>query len=60
MRLLIADFGEEQNEVRYYADSDSLYFRLKRSPSPETREVSDGLNVDLDAAREVAGFDIDN
>ena len=60
MRLLIADFGEEQNEVRYYADSDSLYFGLKRSLGTETREVSDGLNLDLDAAGEVEGFDIDN
>ena len=26
----------------------------------ETREVSDGLNVDLDAAGDVVGFDIDH
>ena len=26
----------------------------------ETREVTDGLNVDLDASGEVVGFDIDH
>lgn len=46
--------------LRYYADTDSLYFGLKRRLGTETREVSDRLNVDLDAAGEVEGFDIDN
>ena len=44
----------------YYAETDSLYVELKRSPGTETREVSNGLNVDLDAAGDVVGFDIDN
>lgn len=46
--------------LRYYADTDRLYFGLKRSLGTGTREVSDRLNVDLDAAGEVEGFDIDN
>ena len=46
-------------KLHYYADHDSLYVELKRSPGTETREVSDGLNVDLDAEGEVVGFDID-
>ena len=58
MRLLVADLREEQMSLRYYADTDSRYFGLKRSPGTETREVSDRLNVDLDAAGEVEGFDI--
>ncbi len=36
-------------KLRYYADTDSLYVELKRSPGTETREASSGLNVDLDA-----------
>ena len=47
-------------KLHYYADTDSLYVELKPSPGTETREVSDGLNVDLDAAGDVVGFDIDN
>ena len=46
--------------LRYYADTDSLYIELKLGPSTETREVSDGLNVDLDAMGDVVGFDIDH
>ncbi|MCY4594343.1 MAG: DUF2283 domain-containing protein [Bryobacterales bacterium] len=47
-------------KLHYYADTDSLYVELKRSPGTETREVANGLNVDLDAAGDVVGFDIDN
>ena len=47
-------------KIHYYADTDSLYVELKLGPSTETREVSDGLNVDLDAAGDVVGFDIDH
>ena len=47
-------------KLYYYADTDSLYVELKGSPGTETREVSNGLNVDLDAAGDVVGFDIDN
>ncbi len=47
-------------KLHYYADTDSLYVEFKRSPGTETREVSNGLNVDLDAAGDVVGFDIDN
>ena len=46
-------------KLHYYADTDSLYVELKPGPGAETREVSDGLNVDLDAAGDVVGVDID-
>ncbi len=46
-------------KLRYYADTDSLYVECKPGPGTQTREVSDGLNVDLDAAGDVVGFDID-
>lgn len=47
-------------KLHYYADTDSLYVELKSGPGAETREVADGLNVDLDADGDVVGFDIDN
>lgn len=47
-------------KLYYYADTDSLYVELKDEPGIETREVADGLNVDVDASGEVVGFDIDH
>ncbi|MDE0176928.1 MAG: DUF2283 domain-containing protein [Defluviicoccus sp.] len=46
-------------KLHYYPDTDSLYIEFKPGPGAETREVSDGLNVDLDATGDVVGFDID-
>ena len=46
-------------KLHYYSETDSLYVEFKDGPGVETREVTDGLNVDLDAAGEVVGFDID-
>jgi uncharacterized protein YuzE len=50
----------EAVKLHYYADTDSLYIEFKPGPGAETREVADGLNVDLDANGDVVGFDIDN
>ena len=47
-------------KLHYYPETDSLYIELKSSPGTETREVAEGLVVDLDAKGEVVGFDIDN
>ena len=47
-------------KLHHYPETDSLYVELKSGPGAETREVADGLNVDLDAAGEVVGFDIDH
>ena len=46
--------------LHYYPETDSLYVEFKEGPGVETREITDGLNVDLDAAGEVVGFDIDH
>ncbi len=46
--------------LHYYPETDSLYVEFKEGPGVETREVTDGLNVDLDAAGQVVGFDIDH
>ncbi len=46
--------------LHYYPETDSLYVEFKDGPGVETREVTDGLNVDLDVGGEVVGFDIDH
>ena len=40
-------------------ETDSLYIELSEEPGVETREVSDGVNVDIDARGKLVGFDID-
>ena len=47
-------------KIRYFPDTDSLYIKFKDGPSAETREILDGLNIDVDAAGAVVGFDIDH
>lgn len=46
-------------KLHYYPETDSLYIELRDRPGAETREIADGLNVDLDDAGRVVGFDID-
>ena len=46
-------------KLSYYPETDSLYVELKAAPGVETREVSNGINVDLDAEGNAVGFDID-
>ncbi|MBV8472466.1 MAG: DUF2283 domain-containing protein [Hyphomicrobiales bacterium] len=46
-------------KLHYYPETDSLYIELKPDPGATTREVADGLTVDLDSNGEVIGFDID-
>ncbi|MEA2821473.1 MAG: hypothetical protein QOJ86_3477 [Bradyrhizobium sp.] len=47
-------------KLHYYPATDSLYIELKRAPGTQTREIVEGLNVDLDANGDVVGFDIDH
>ena len=47
-------------KLHYYPETDSLYIELKDTPGTETREIVQGLNVDLDAKGGVVGFDIDH
>ena len=39
---------------------DSLYIELQERPGVETREILDGLNIDVDASGQVVGLDIDH
>ena len=46
-------------KLHYYPETDSLYIELSEKPGVETREVSDGVNVDIDARGNLVRFDID-
>jgi uncharacterized protein YuzE len=46
-------------KINYYPETDSLYIDLSSRPSAESREVSDGVVLDYDAAGNLAGIDID-
>ncbi len=46
-------------KLHYYPETDSLYIELKPGAGVETKEIADGLLVDLDAAGEVVGFDLE-
>ena len=47
-------------KLHYYPETDSLYIELKDTPGTETREIVEGLVVDLDANGDVVGLDIDH
>ncbi len=47
-------------KLNYYADTDSLYIDLSERPSVESREITDGVVLDYDAAGNLVGIDIDN
>ncbi len=46
-------------KLHYYPETDSLYIELKNGPGVQTREIVEGLMVDLDEKGDVVGFDID-
>jgi uncharacterized protein YuzE len=47
-------------KLNYYSDTDSLYIDLSELPSVESREISEGVVLDYDAAGNLVGIDIDN
>ena len=47
-------------KMKYYKDTDSLYIDLSENISSESREVSEGIVLDYDAAGNLVGIDIDN
>ena len=47
-------------KIHDYPETDSLYIELRPQPGTEAREVAPGLILDLDAAGEVVGLDLDH
>ncbi len=46
-------------KINYYPETDSLYIDLSAKPSVDSREVSEGVVLDYDAAGNLVGIDID-
>lgn len=47
-------------KLNYDPEADSLYIDLSEQPSVETREISEGVQLDYDASGNLVGIDIDN
>jgi uncharacterized protein YuzE len=47
-------------KLSYHPDTDSVYIDLLETPSVESREISEGVVLDYDAAGHAVGIDIDN
>ncbi len=45
-------------KLHYYPETDSLYIDLNARPGSDSREVADGVVVDLDADGNIVGIDI--
>jgi uncharacterized protein YuzE len=54
------DRGFKFMKLNYYSETDSLYIDLSEQPSVESREISQGIVLDYDAAGNLVGIDIDN
>ena len=47
-------------KLRYFPETDSLYIDLSPSASVDSREIADGVVIDLDGAGNIVGIDIDH
>ena len=47
-------------KLNYYPETDSLYIDLSEKTSIESKEISEGIVLDYDAAGNLVGIDIDN
>jgi uncharacterized protein YuzE len=47
-------------KLNYYPETDSPYIDLSDKISTESREISEGIVLDYDAAGDLVGIDIDN
>ena len=47
-------------KLNYYPEADSLYIDLSEKTSVESKEISEGIVLDYDAAGNLVGIDIDN
>lgn len=45
-------------KINYHPETDSLYIDFSDAPSVESEEVRDGVVIDLDAAGNITGLDI--
>ena len=46
-------------KLHYYPETDSLYIELAGGTAATTREIAEGINLDLDSDGRAVGLDID-
>ena len=47
-------------KFKYYPETDSLYIDLSSKTSTDSKEVADGVVIDLDSDGNIVGIDIDH
>ncbi len=47
-------------KLKYYPETDSLYIDLSEKTSVETKEIVEGVLIDIDDNGNIVGIDIDN
>ena len=47
-------------KLHYYPETDRAYVEFSKKPGTETREIADGLNIDLAADGELIGIEIEH
>ncbi len=47
-------------KLKYYPETDSLYIDLSEKTSVETKEIAEGVLIDIDDKGNIVGIDIDN
>jgi uncharacterized protein YuzE len=45
-------------KLHYYPETDSLYIDLTSKPGSDSREIADGVVIDLDEQGNIVGIDI--
>jgi uncharacterized protein YuzE len=45
-------------KLQYDQETDSLYIDLNARPSVDSREIQDGIVIDVDASGQIVGIDI--
>jgi uncharacterized protein YuzE len=45
--------------IEYFPETDSLYIELTARPGADSREIEDGIVIDVDAEGHLVGIDID-
>ena len=46
-------------KIEYFPETDSLYIELADRPGSDTREIEEGIILDIDAQGRAVGLDID-
>lgn len=47
-------------KLHYYPETDSLYIELLDEKSCDSKEIAEGVVIDLGSNGQIVGFDIDN